>query len=168
MKEINKNWKFFAVVAALIFFVSCDREKTSVKDDDIIGVWTIASVDYNITVDGVDIIEYVMELFGISQSQAEAFKEMYTYDMTGTFEFKADGTYFVDYEDGEDSGTWSLISGGEAILFDDGTIYEINANVVSYKSDRLELNYTEKEYEDMNEDGTDEEILSKITMVMTK
>jgi len=160
MKRLNL-FRVSAILLGLTFLTltSCDKDNDTNgngSSDELIGKWTITSSTYEITVNGDNIIQYLMEAMGLTETEAEEFAEFFFSDMgaTGTIEFKSDGTY-VAISDGEtDEGTWVLSSDNKTLTMDKGTEYEAAIAVISLTSTKAVMEFTQTETDDLDEDGT--------------
>jgi hypothetical protein len=157
------------LLMSIFMLTSCDKDEDNVnsKRDNLIGLWTITSSETEITINGTDIIEYFMAELGLSQSDAEAFAEMFQSDMTGTIEFNSDGTYEAVSGGATNNGTWEL--NGDTLTMDKGTEDEADAEIISISSSKLVLEISETDSSsDMNEDGTNDTLVVRITLNCSK
>lgn len=96
---------------------------TSCKDDDgennpqtnslLVGVWQYESADVEITINGKDIIDYLVEAFELTEEEAAElaadFEEEID-DFDGIrWTFTNDGKYTLTSSEGNESGTWTLV-----------------------------------------------------------
>lgn len=143
----------------LFTLISCDKDKDgNGGSSDLVGIWTVTSSSFEITINNVDVIDYLMAAMELTEEEAEMFVDMFFSDMgmTGTIEFKSDGTYITKSDGETDTGTWKLSSDKKTLTMDDGTADEVNATVVSLTSSKLVVEFTESESDDWDEDGTPE------------
>lgn len=168
-KSIFKNTLLILMGLVVLTFTSCDKDSDGDKNaDNILGVWTITSSSFDATINDVDIIQYFMDAFGVSQAIAESITEDFYEDITGTANFKADGTYTMTTNGSVDNGTYKMSADNSKMTMDEGTVDEITVNIVTLTSTKLELSFTETEVEDMDEDGIDDTLKMTITLVFTK
>jgi hypothetical protein len=150
----------------ILAFSSCSKDD-EINADDIIGEWTISSSSMNMTIDGVDVIQYLKAEFELTQDEAE---EMYTtyfyYEITGTCEFKNDGTYTSNIEDEIDNGTWEI--NGSKLTMDKDAEDEMIMDINTLTSSKLVVSSTETDSQDINQDNTDETMVSKMQITFTK
>lgn len=153
----------------VIFMASCEKDKDGGSNaNDIVGNWTITKSEMSVTVNGIDFVQYLINELGLSQSEAEAYEELFFSEITGTVNIKSDGTYEANFEGEITTGTWELSSDNKKITMDKGTEDEMVMNVESLSSSKLVLSYEESETDDMNSDGTDDTILAKVKLTFSK
>ena len=148
------------LLVSIFVLTSCEKDEDN-KKDDLIGKWNITSVESEITINGVNIIDYLMDELGLSQSEAEEFAEMFMFDVTGTIEFNSDGTYETIIDGESESGTWELID--NTLILDKGTESEMEFEIISISSSKLVIEFVETDNsEDINEDGTNDTFIIKM------
>ncbi len=78
----------------------------------IIGTWTSTDIEIRAFVGNQTLVEYLVDVEGLSQAEAEAQFDLFVAalgpEVTGSLTINADGTYESDFEGGSDTGTWSL------------------------------------------------------------
>jgi len=171
-------------MTSLVFTTSCDDKVTDIVEDvtdPIVGVWTIDTAIISYSIDGIDFIDYMIEVFisyGLTQEQAEAqvatkFNLPGTFDdIKGTFEyeFKEDGTFFIRSDAQEQSGTWSL----ELDILSTNLMFENNMvtgifNVTTLNASTLVLeSSSDSSKEDYNGDGIDEVMVISVSYKFTR
>jgi hypothetical protein len=153
------------IAVAIVTISSCkkdneDENNNSSNNPSLVGTWTISESTVNITANGMDIVEYMMNTFGYTQEQAQLIEDFLLLDIengySGTITFNSDNTYNVVTPDDTENGTWSLSGDGKTLTltYEDGTD---NLTVVSLTSTTLILQQpTETEMIDFDDDGIDE------------
>lgn len=169
--------KTFKLVCTLFFgivlFQSCSDDD-EVNQADLIGIWNVNDVEADITVNELDIIQYLTEEAGYSTQEAIIFEGIYRafYEATvaeATFEFKADNSYEVKIPNQDDeTGTWTLNSNATILTIDEGTNDEAIINIQTLTSNTLVVVFEEEEIDDLDEDGTDETLLVNVTLNLSK
>jgi hypothetical protein len=159
MGKIRSNLKFLfilGIVSVLISYTGCNDDDENSKESLLIGVWTITDADIDATIGGMSIVDYLVNIEGYSQVQAEAmaalFQAMLLPNFTGTIEFKENHTYVTTFGGDVDDGTWSLNSAGDKITLDAGTIYEMVIDIVSLTASTLVANTDVIESVDIDDD----------------
>jgi hypothetical protein len=152
--------------------MSCNNDDDDPKaSNDLIGVWTVESSSIEMIIGDKSIIEFLMEMLSITQEEAELFADIYLSDygaFEGTITFKDDNTYAADFGDGVDTGTWKLSSDGKTLTLDQGTDDETDVQVITLSSVKLQIEITEASMEDIDDDGTDDEVSVKISLTLKK
>jgi len=176
MKSMNRIFYSLLTLFALVGFMGCsedDEVKTVATEADLVGTWTMQSSEVDFTVNGQDIIDYMIEVLKISEEEATIQKEILeggaAMESGMTIELKSNHTYIAK-ETGEDpdDGTWKLSSDGKKLLIDEGTVDEMEFEFKSIASNNLSL-FTERSGKmDFDEDGTDETVEVKMTLNLTK
>jgi hypothetical protein len=108
-----------------------------------------------------------MQEFGLSQTEGESFASFFESEITGTIEFKSDGTYEVISEGETDTGTWEV--DGDVLTLDKGTADEANADIITLTSNQLvfQIDQTD-DSTDINEDGVNDTMVMRITLNCSK
>lgn len=158
----------------VLSFSSCgddDEDSDSSNNASIVGEWTVESVDVDVAVGDVSLVDYFVSL-GFTEAQAAAYVTLFTSEYTtiaGSVELFEDGTYETNF-DGEDTytGVWELSSDGSTLTMDEGTEDEMVFDVVTLTDSKLTLEANESESEDLDDDGTDESLAIVMTMTFTR
>lgn len=143
----------FLLGTALLFTTSCsdDDNGGDISEDKLIGVWTLESTSVDVTIDGKSIVDYFVSM-GIPQDDAEEMAAAFSSEfdeienMSGTVEFKQDGTYVTNFGEGEDVGTWEL--NGNELLMDKDTADEETIIVKSLTDSELKVIREEEDEQD--------------------
>ena len=173
MKKLLKlNGLFLTAGLIALMLVSCEKDSSTggATEDELIGKWTIASSSVDMTIDGVSVVDFLVEALGITEEQAKQFEQIYTDElsMSGTIEFMADYTYEANFDGDVTTGTWKLTSGGKEMIMDEGTEDETTVKIVSANATKMVVRISDSDTEDIDEDGTDENLVYTIEMVLTK
>lgn len=177
---------FTAVVALTLTSCSEDDGGDGTIADDVAGTlegtWTSGTVTVNsITIDGQDIAVFLEEFrqllieLQVPEEEIDAlldeFEEGFSEDfedLDGSLTFNADGTYEISDTSGTDTGTWALSNNDETLTLDGGTEDELVMNIVSLTDTRFEGLVTEEISEDLDEDGTTNEVAISVTFVLAR
>lgn len=160
-------------MVALFATFSCNEDGEVFVEDDIVGLWTITEASADISVGEMSFTDYLKEYLQLSDIEAQAFelamKQGITEGMNGTVEMKSDNTYLAEFaDDPPETGDWELIDGKLLKLLETGGTEPTELTIISLTSSKLVIEFNETETEDLNQDGTDEEITMLINMTMTK
>ncbi|GEM_PF-327274 len=171
MEKLNlKSLVILLIAAMAMFCVSCndeDDDNDGVTASEIVGVWTVSNVEGDIEINGISFMDYLIDLLGMTQEEAEdALEEMLEdFPASGTITMNADGTYNSNFNDEVDSGTWHLSANGKVLTIDKDTEDEMVFDVTTLTNSKLVIEATETEHVDMNDDMVDE--LLEVTVIMT-
>lgn len=176
MKNLLRNLAFLLTMSVtLSFLASCseDDEGDNVgSSEDLIGTWNVSALDFEFTINGEDFIQWLVDNAGLSNDDAEFFRDLFetafSEDITGSFNFNADGTYTAtDGGTTYETGTWSL-DGNLLTLNVDGDDEPVTLTVNTLTSSALVLSLEETQTEDFDEDGATEEIRIAIQITLAK
>ena len=163
MKESLLKVRTLLLMGLIVFITaSCgeDDDADSAGTADITGVWAITSSYVEINVGDKSFVDYLVDVVGVPEADAEEFLDLFKEDFTEgfpeTIEFKSDNTYTVNTDGDTESGTWSLSSDGNTLTLDAGTTDETDLDVISLSSTAMKIGFTEEESEDFDDDGVDE------------
>lgn len=176
MGKIRSNLKFLFIIGIVSVFISytgCNDDDESSKESLLIGVWTITDADIDATIGGMSIVDYLVNIEGYPQAQAELLEAMFMAmlvpNFTGTIEFKENHTYVTTFGGDVDDGTWSLNSAGDKITLDAGTIYEMVIDIVSLTSTTCVVDTNVVESVDIDSDAIpDVDVSINVTMTLSK
>ncbi len=125
--NVTKYFLFMMSLAGLLWISSCgsDDEDDAQPTSEIVGTWQYDDASLNISVNGVDFIQYLVDELGASSADAIialALFETAFEDETGlegvAFTFNADGTYRVTAPgEPDETGTYVLNSSETAVTF---------------------------------------------------
>ena len=108
---------WFLCLFILFSFASCNDDDDSSEEEAstaelIIGTWTSTDIEIRAFVGTQTLVEYLVDVEGLSQAEAEAQFDLFVAalepELTGSLTINSDGTYESDFEGGSDVGTWSL------------------------------------------------------------
>ncbi len=139
------------------FFNSCNKEDETLSTYDMICCeWTVTDIQYDLRVNDLSFVDYIMVTNGISEEEAqEAFEEnqkAYKEFWTGTMHFYEHDRY--EFNMGEDiySSSWYLSDDEKTIhvLF---TGYYMNFDIISVDENNMNLQLRQTFYFDIDGDG---------------
>jgi hypothetical protein len=158
------------ILASAIFLItSCKKDEDSGgNNNELVGKWTVTSSSFQITIDGLDFVDYLIEMLGLTEEQAQDIASGFeSEDLSGTIEFKSDGTYEAVSDSGTETGTWEL--NGNTLTMDKGTIDETNLTVSTLTSSKLVIEYNESDNStDWDLDGTNDTMTMEMRVEASK
>ncbi|WKK84877.2 hypothetical protein [Marivirga arenosa] len=164
-----KNLKLlFVLVASMFLFQACNDDETA-KEGEVEGLWNVTNFTVDFTING----ESFTDFFADDQSTADLVEEILTASFEdsfgGTIEFKSDGSYVAqDDNNTTGEGTWSINSDGTVLTLDGGTAEEFSFDVITATKSSLVLNYTESQSQDIDFDGTTDEVSTSLDLTLSK
>lgn len=161
-----KRLFFIPAVMFLVFsqtlFTSCQKSTEDIIIvNGLIGMWRVHGSEIDTTVEGEELVDYLVNNFGYTEEKAQDFSDDFiteNYHLeVASVSFKADKTYLLELiNQDEEDGTWlvsadgkllSLIESGDTTQFE---ILDITANSLSIQLP------TEQNTVDADGDGEDE------------
>ena len=128
--------------------VDCDDSDPAVFPDEdgncveptvsdlLVGTWTSTEITINAFVGTQTLVEYLVDVVGLTQAEAEAQNDLFVDslvpELTGSLTLNADNTYESDFIGGSDTGTWSLSADETTLtLFEGPDTIVITINSIS-------------------------------------
>lgn len=165
--QMKKCYNYLAVllmVSGTLFVTSCDEnddDNSPISQSAIIGEWVYKSADISIVINDMDIIDYFIEEFEISEDSAEVWKEMFTEEMNDfdgyKWKFTSDNKYLVTSPEGNETGTWSLSSDNKKLTLTSEEETEV-VDLKTLTSSKMIVFMEESMEEDINGDEVDDQI----------
>ncbi len=160
------------VICSLFLLPSCKEDPA--PSDNLIGTWTSDEITLNTTVNGKTLLQYYMDEFDLTASEAQVYVDMVNsivedfFPQNMTIQFKSDNTYTSTTDGESDSGTWSLSSDKKKLTTDPGTADQMILDVIELTSSKLHLQVTQNQTEDINADEVPETLVVIVDMTFTK
>jgi hypothetical protein len=152
-----------------LIFSSCKKDT---KSDPIVGTWTAGATTFTAMVGDKTLNQYFVDVMELTQEEADSYTAIYEQILkqafTGTMTMKSNNTYTSTLGGTADSGTWSLNSDQTELTITSTTDGPSTVDVVELTSSKLRLHMSEITQEDLNSDGTDENIVISIDLTFTK
>jgi hypothetical protein len=173
--KVQPAWGSIAlglVICSLFLLPSCSEDPT--PSNNLIGTWTSDEITLNVTVDGKTLLQYYMDEFDLTASEAQEYVDMVNsimedyFPQNMTIQFKSDNTYTSTTDGEPDSGTWSLSSDEKKLTTDAGTVDQMILDVIELTSSKLDLQVTQNQTEDINGDEVPETLVVILDMTFTK
>ncbi len=168
----NLIWLF---IFGTFLITGCNNDDEPVNNGaiDLVGEWTATNVSVSMTVDGTPLAQWLQEAMDLSDAEAQEYADLFAEEMsgmTGTITFNEDNTYTAHFgDDPEESGTWEFINNNQTLILtegDDDSPMELN--VITLTETTLKVGIEEVESEDMNDDGTKEDLVINMELTFEK
>ena len=176
MKKLSNTLFRFLIITLVIGLTACSKNDDGDGSNNfstgelLIGTWSVTDFDLNIMIGSRSLIDYLIEVEGLSPADAAAqnaiFEAFLASEVTGTLTLKADNTYVSNFGDGSTSGTWSLSSDEKTLTLVEGadTII-LTINSISAKT--MKATISESSLEDMDEDPATPDVPVTIEALLT-
>lgn len=176
MNSKRKFLFFISVVSAFSILISCENDDDKKPEPHkIVGTWTFGPMDYEANVNGQDFVTFLVETYGISESEAEKIEDQNLGDaledeFQGSITFKEDGTYESNDGSSNETGTYTLDSSETNLTInpDDEDEQSVVFEVTEFTNNKLSLEYAMEYEEDITQDGVSEEIEILMDIFLTK
>jgi len=178
MKNVKKPLTYLIsilLLSTLLLFSHCDKSGDEENANaDLVGTWTITSINIDLMVDGKSLTQFLIDA-GYGESEAALVEAFFTSLLEdeigdGEIELKSNNTYVADFGDDPDTGSWSYNSSTKILTIDSDDpsedIQEITVKSISATT--IVIEQSEIMEEDVDDDGTSEEVNSTIEMTLTK
>jgi len=168
----NFIW-IFIVSTVLISGCSKDDEPVNQAELDLVGEWTAKEFSLGLTINGTPFLEWLEEETDLSESEIELFVDLliegFSAELSGTIEFFGDHTFLSQFgSDPEESGTWLLTNNNETLTITNSNNESSIWIVITLTSTTLMVGLEETDSDDLDGDGTDEDIVTSIELTFEK
>ncbi|MDN4165881.1 DUF4923 family protein [Cytophagales bacterium LB-30] len=173
---MKKIYLFAFTLIGLSTFSACnnDEEKETAANAALVGTWEESATTFEYTINDQSLVDYLVDELDLSEAEAEAYAnlledvygELLMSDLTVTFNSNNTYSSTVDGETG--TGTYALSADKKTITLDAGTQDESVMSVKSLTATQMVVAQELGFQDDLNEDGTDEDILVSVEMTLTK
>ncbi len=141
MKRLSHLSSLICVIF-LFLLSACDKDDPK-PQNNLIGNWTIQSLTIDIRIGNQTFVAYLMAI-GFSEAEAQefanSFNDSFAQSISGTIEFKADGSYrAVDETGSVTTGKWELTADNKTLTTDKGTEDETVFTVKTLTASNLNL-----------------------------
>lgn len=179
MDRFKKSLTFLSslfIVFSLLLFANCSSDSEGENADaQFVGTWNLTSVSVELSIDGKSLVQYLIDNGEMTQGEAELledfFKSFLEAELSdGQIELKSDHTYVADFGDDPDTGKWSYDASSKYLTIDSDDPGEDTQMIMvkSITSSTLIIEQKEIVEEDIDDDGTSEEIDAAIEMTFSK
>ncbi len=178
MTYLKKLITYFTLplfVLSLLLFSNCNKDSEDANaNSDLIGTWNSSSVNVDLMVNGKTLSQFLID-GGATEAEAALFEDFLTSDIVdssgdGEIQFKSDNTYIANFGGDPETGKWSYNASTGILIIDsdDPTEDTQEIKVKSLTSTTLIIEDSEIMEEDIDDDGTTEQISISIEMTFTK
>jgi hypothetical protein len=146
----------------IVFISSCSKEdEMSATYKKICGEWVVSDIQFDVTIGGQNLVDFLIENYGFTEEEAQAEFEAnetgYRESWTGTMHFKLDGTYEFNVG-GENYSNYWILSEDEKTIHVYFTGNYVDFDIVSVDEKTMRLRFDQIYYVDINNDGNKEAI----------
>jgi hypothetical protein len=165
MKTFSKAF-LILLSFSLLVFTGCEKDEADKTKSDLIGTWTIKSVNVDAKVGELDFATYLMNVLELPQAQAQGLAQLLLAEAapSGTITINEDNTYSTNIDGETENGTWSLSSDGKTLTVtttDDGITISDDLIIKSLTASELVLTVPGETMDvDLDDDGIEETSLS--------
>ena len=155
------------MVFGILFISSCgdDDEGLDQTSLNLIGVW-----------ESEDEVALSVSITGLTQEELAEYEEFINFFLQafaqgffGTIEFKDDLSYTSSFGGEAQTGTWEVLSDGETLIIrETGETEETEVEIISLTSTTVVFGFQEIETDDLNGDGSDDELIIDVELTMNK
>ena len=173
---MKKIYLFAFTLIGLSTFSACnnDDEKENAANAALVGTWEESATTLEYTINDQSLLDYLVDELEMSEEEAEAYAtllediygELLMSELTVTFNSNNTYSSTVDGETG--TGTYTLSADKKTITLDAGTQDESLMSVKSLTATQMVVAQELGFQDDLNEDGTDEDILVSVEMTLNK
>lgn len=165
------------IIFSLLLFNNCSNDGDEVDNENnkFIGTWTTSSIEVELIAGGIPFMQYLLNNGDLTEAESELIEAFYKLPLEddlgdGEIEFKSNNTYAADFGDEPDTGSWSYDSSTGYLTIDsDNPDEDVQMIMVkSITSSTLIIEESETFEEDINGDGTIDEVEASIEMTFTK
>jgi len=176
MKNLKPKFKFLlllGIISAFVALTGCNKDDENPDDvaSKLVGLWTISDAQVDATIGGLSITDFLIDMMQLSEVEAAAFATLFNQalmaNFTGTIEFKANNTYFINIGAATDDGTWSINAAGDEITMDAGTVDEQVIDIISLTSSSAVVGFSQTEFVDMDDDPLTPDVPIDMTIELT-
>ncbi len=142
-----KNIKYLYFLLFVIFAASCNKEEpVSATYQNLIGIWEPSSLSIGASIGNKSFVQYLVDDLGISQGRADSLAQdlvnIIAVGLTGTIEYKTDGTYDAVLGGDSEAGTWQLINSDQVLVMtENGSTESQELEIKTISSSTLVLEF---------------------------
>ena len=141
---------------------------------DLIGEWTTTGSALDLKINDTQILQWYQEELGLSGKEVEDFVEglmaSFKAELSGSIEYYADYTYLSKFGSlPAGTGTWQLTNSNQTLTITNNGNYKSTVmDVVILNSTTLIVSFERNDSEDLDHDGTEEDLSLKIELTFEK
>ena len=168
-----KNIKILVYALLILVAGACskDEEPLSQTYQNLIGEWAPSSLSVTAQIDGKSFVQFLIDDLGFTEEEAQAaaqeFVDFIGGSVSGTIEFKNDGTYAAVLGGDSDAGTWSLTNSDQIIMLtENGSTESTELGIKTISQTLLVVEYDETAFVEF--DGSEMEVVMEIELTLDK
>ena len=167
----NFIWIF---ITGVVLISGCNNDEPEDQAKlDLIGTWTATEVSVGITVNGTPLLQWIQDALDLSDTEAQGFAELFIQELasslSGTATFNADNSYSLQLgNDPVENGTWLLSNNNQILILTQSNNETSELEVITLNATTLKLGFEETETDDLDDDGTDDELVLNLSLTFEK
>jgi len=172
---MNKIRNLLWVLSATILFslAACNKDDEEVDQNKLlVGLWESTEVRMTFSVSQISLYQYYIDELGLTEEEADEANQLYgdifASGLIGSIEFNEDNTFTSTLGSSVETGTWWIVNSTTLKLTEELRTDQIDLTIVTLNTAKLVIGFDDTKIDDINEDGTDEEILIEIEIVFDK
>jgi hypothetical protein len=149
------------------------------KDDEqldqrilLVGLWESIEVNMTFSVGEISLYQYYIDELGFTEEEAQkanqAYGDVFASGLIGFIEFENDNTFTSTLGPSIETGTWWIVNTTTLKLTEESQSGQIDLTIFSLDANNLVLGFDDANIDDINGDGTVEEIKIGIELLMRK
>ncbi len=173
MLKFRNSFLIIGFVSILI--IGCNKDENENQAEiDLIGMWTTTASSLDLRINDTPILQWYEEELDLSGSEVEDFVEglieAFTKELSGSIEYFPDYTYLSNFGSlPTGTGSWELSNNNQTLTITNNGNYESTVmDVVILNSTTLIVSFERNDSEDLDHDGTDEDLSLKIELTFEK
>lgn len=175
MKQSKKSLNYFLSIlfaCSLLLLSNCGTEGEADPQDQFVGTWSLDQTNVDFTVDGKSLEQFLLD-DGATADEVQQAQELLLafiedeFGTEGEIKLNADNTYSATFGSDTDTGTWAY-NDATGILTINSNDGQQDIDVKSITPSTLIIAIEEILIGDINDDGTDEDILLYMEQNYTK
>ena len=172
MKKLIRN--AFLLSLSLLVFQACNKDEDKNTDPEtVVGIWTINSLDPDVSINGVDVNDLPPELLGLDETESLLLNILLSPNASTLFEsfqieFREDNTVAILSEEGIEEETSYQIINNQLIVMPEEDNEAIVFAVSELTSSSLNLSLDQTVAIDLDENGIEENLTVELLVSLNR